>query len=91
MNKVIHNTAQQRYELHVAGGKLAYLNYRKRGNHLDLTYSFVPPDLRGQDVGRKLTLAVFEDIEKNGYTATAYCGYISMIAQRHPYWRDKID
>lgn len=91
MNRVIHNTAQQRYELPLEGGKLAYLNYRKRGNHLDLTYSFVPPELRGHGIGRELTLAVFEDIEKHGYTATAYCGYIAMIAQRHPYWQDKID
>lgn len=85
-----HNKERQQFELPLDNGTTAFVTYRQNGRHMDLTYSFVPPEYRGKGVGRELVLGTFEEIEKEGLTASALCGYIYNVAKRHSYWKDVI-
>lgn len=89
-NNIIHNKEESRFELPLEQGAKAVIRYRKKGNHLDLLHSEVPSSMRGQGIGKQLVLKTFEAIEKEGYTATAYCSYIRAVAKRSDEWRDKI-
>lgn len=91
MNELEHDEQTQRYILHLNGNDYAYITYRIEGNHIILTYSYVPPSYRGMGIGQKLVKDTLVEVEKLGYSISATCGYIYTVAKRDPYWKDKMN
>lgn len=91
MGSLTHDKAEDQYTLHLEDGHEAYINYVLEGKAMKLTYSYVPPELRGSGVGRELVEKTFELLTAEGYEAEAICSYIRAVAQRHPKWSMVID
>lgn len=92
MGELQHNREEREYFMQLEDGSIATVNYTWEGkNHMKLVYSYVPPHLRGTGLGRELVLKAFEKLTDEGYTATAICSYIRMVAQRDPKWSKIID
>ncbi|NRA13020.1 MAG: N-acetyltransferase [Crocinitomicaceae bacterium] len=59
MNELKHDTDNRRYILKVEDGQEAYVSYSLDDKKMNLTYSFVPNELRGQGVGKELVEKTF--------------------------------
>lgn len=89
--KIMHNKFDKQFELHLDNGLKAFISYTKNENHLSLTHSEVPLELRGKGIGKELVEKTFEAINKEGLTATAYCSYIRAVAKRSDKWQNFIN
>ena len=86
MAKLTHDREEHRYTLHLDSGKEAYVSYVLNSKIMRLTYSYVPPELRGGGIGKELVEKTFETLTEEGYKAEAVCSYIRVIANRHNKW-----
>ncbi|MFT5858164.1 MAG: putative GNAT family acetyltransferase [Flavobacteriaceae bacterium] len=91
MSKLTHDHEEHQYTLHLPDGKEAYVNYVLESKMMKLTYSYVPPELRGGGVGKELVEKTFEMLTEEGYEAEAMCSYIRAVAERHEKWSTIID
>ncbi|MDB3907591.1 N-acetyltransferase [Crocinitomicaceae bacterium] len=91
MAKLTHDQKDHQYTLHLENGEEAYVSYVLEGKMMKLTYSYVPPELRGSGVGKELVEKTFEMLTEEKYKAEAICGYIRAVANRHPKWSMIID
>lgn len=90
MGKLRHDKALGSYILDLENGYSARVDYEREGEHLRLVYSEVPAQLRGSGVGKTLVEDTFAMLTEEGFTATAVCSYVRLIAQRSAKWRDII-
>lgn len=82
-----HNVEQQRYEVEVAEGFWAHLDYVERDNVLTITHTFVPNELRGQGCGKILMETVLQDVEKQNKKVRAVCSYAVVFLDRQEKWQ----
>jgi len=81
--RITDNQAASRFEL-VADGKLAELQYRRRGNRLVLIHTGVPAELEGHGLGGALVAAALERAEREGLTVVPLCPFAQAWLDRHP-------
>jgi hypothetical protein len=53
MAKLTHDQKDHQYTLHLENGEEAYVSYVLEGKMMKLTYSYVPPELRGSGVANR--------------------------------------
>lgn len=86
--KVSRNSAKQRYEL-PAEGKLAVLEYEEKGKDvLVFTHTFVPPELRGQNIAATLTRFALDDARSRGKKVQPQCSYVDSFMRRNQDYAD---
>ncbi len=83
-NAVIDARQRQRFELEVTGTQ-AFIDYRRAGNVLTLTYAYVPPDLRGRGVGAALVAGALELVRQRAEKIIPQCAYVAAYIARHPH------
>ena len=88
--ELIHDKEKRSFILPLENGMDASVDYTLKGNKMDLVYSQVPIELRGQGVGKKLVEQTFEKLTQEGYEAVAICSYIKVIARRSNKWKNII-
>jgi predicted GNAT family acetyltransferase len=81
--EVIDNTAGSRFEVR-AGGKLAELVYRLRGNRLVLIHTEVPAEFEGHGIGGRLVSAAVDRAAREGLTLVPLCPFARGWLERHP-------
>jgi predicted GNAT family acetyltransferase len=78
-----------RFDLHLPGGKHAYLTYaRVSDRQIEIDYSFVPPEFRGKGVAEMLVLRAVQDAREAQEKITPLCGFVASTFRRHPDWAD---
>jgi predicted GNAT family acetyltransferase len=80
---VVHNAANQRFEMDV-GGQLSVLEYTFKNHRLFLTHTEVPPALRNEGLGTKLAHAALEYARQNDLTVVAICPFVKEYVGSHP-------
>ncbi len=80
---VIHNAAQQRFEIHIEG-HTAELTYTLGGDTIVFMHTGVPSALEGQGVGSKLVKASLDYARANHLKIRSLCWFVSGYIQRHP-------
>jgi RimJ/RimL family protein N-acetyltransferase/predicted GNAT family acetyltransferase len=81
--QVTDNEAEARLELR-AGGQLAELLYRRRGDRLVLLHTEVPAALEGHGIGGKLVTAAIDRAARQGLTVVPLCPFARAWLERHP-------
>jgi predicted GNAT family acetyltransferase len=81
--EVIDNAGDSRFELR-AGGKLAELVYRLRGNRLVLVHTEVPVEFEGHGIGGALVTAAVDRAAREGLTLVPLCPFARGWLERHP-------
>lgn len=66
----------------------AMLTWRARGRTRVAEHTFVPPEMRGQEIARKLVEALVGDAREQGFTIDPQCSYVAAQFRRHPQWAD---
>lgn len=82
-----HDQSKQRYEVEVASGYWAHLDYLEHDGILTITHTFVPDELRGQGCGKILMETVLADIDAHHLTVRPICSYAVVYLQRHTQWQ----
>jgi predicted GNAT family acetyltransferase len=81
--EVIDNPGDSRFELR-AGGKLAELAYRLRGDRLVLIHTEVPAEFEGHGIGGRLVTAAVDRAAREGLTLVPLCPFARGWLERHP-------
>jgi predicted GNAT family acetyltransferase len=90
-SEVSDNMVRSRFELPVAGGETAFIDYYRRADGaLVLTHAEVPEALRGGGIGAKLTGGTLDLIRARGERMVPVCPYIVQFVRRHPAYGDLI-
>lgn len=79
---VTHDPAGQRFEL-ILDGHHCELTYRREGDHVVFTHTFVPPELRGRGVAEQLVRAGLAWAKGEGRRVVPACSYVARFIQRH--------
>ena len=80
---VVHNAANQRFEMDV-DGQLSVLEYTFKNHRLFLTHTEVPPALQNEGLGAKLAHAALEYARKNELNVVAICPFVKEYVGSHP-------
>lgn len=84
---ITDNSARQRFELDVAGGK-AFIDYRRDGSVLTLAYAEVPAHFRGGGVGAALVEGALALVRQRGEKVIPGCSFVAAYIARHPEVQD---
>jgi hypothetical protein len=88
MTSVVHDdSVRQRYELEVEGA-LAFIDYRRRGGIVSMTYAEVPAPLRGGGVGSMLVEGALALVRARGEKVVPRCSFVAHYIRRHPEHHD---
>jgi predicted GNAT family acetyltransferase len=79
---VIHHSVHSRFEV-VINNTQAFLNYTLADGRMTITHTFVPPELRGQNIAGQLAKAAFDYARTEGFKVVPQCSYIAVYASRH--------
>lgn len=66
------------------GEAVAHLDYDLVDAVMTIHHTFVPPELRGQNIAGLLAGAAFEYARIEGLKIVPQCSYIGVFAKRHP-------
>lgn len=87
--EVQHQSDKNRFTMNMKGGQ-AKVEYEMRDGTMYLVYSEVPPELRGQGIGKQLVEKTFEKLTEEGYKAVAVCSYVKSVARNSEKWNSII-
>ncbi len=82
--RVIDNSDEQRYELHLDGRLGGWIDYRRHGGVVALTHAEVLPELRGRGHAETMTREALADLRRRGLHAQALCPFVVAYIRRHP-------
>jgi predicted GNAT family acetyltransferase len=83
MSTVRHSADHTRFEIRI-GAATAVLDYHLAGKVMTIHHTFVPVELRGQNIAGILAKAAFDTARKEGLQIIPQCSYIARYAERFP-------
>ena len=86
-NPVRDVPTRQRYELQVQE-ELAFIDYRRDGRIVSMTYAEVPTSLRGGGVGSRLVEGALARVRERGEKVIPLCSFVAHYIRRHPEYHD---
>ena len=81
---VTDNPAKSRYEVHMGGELAGIVNYRLRGDVIDLIHTEVYDKFQGAGLAGRLAKASLDDARARHLTVIPTCPYIRSWIGRHP-------
>jgi predicted GNAT family acetyltransferase len=86
-DKVHDNGERKRFELEVEG-HIAFSEYRRNGNVIEIRHTEVPPALGGKGVGSRLVRGLLDLIRAEGAKAVPVCPFVKAYIEKHPEYAD---
>ena len=80
---VNHYPEKHRFEV-VEDGLTAYVEYRLRGDALDIIHTIVPKNLEGRGIAATLVETAYKYAKEQGLRPLATCSYAVVWLKRHP-------
>lgn len=90
---VVDALGRGRYELHMHGELLGYLDYRPvrwGAARLLLTHTEINPSYGGLGIGTRLVRAALDDIRARGGMIQPMCGFVQAVIDKHPQYADLV-
>ncbi len=84
MIQVQKNAERHRYEAIENGQVIGTLEYRERGEAMELPHTVVQPGHDGKGVGSTLARFALDDIGSVGRKVIPSCSFVAGYIQRHP-------
>ena len=79
---VLHNPAQNRFEIALEGGAVAELTYILKPGTLTITHTYVPRAFEGRGVAAELTKTALAYAVKEGLEVIPLCSYAVKYLER---------
>ncbi len=87
---VRNNTEQSRYELTVDDSVAGFVEYRDKGEYVELTHTEVDPTHEGEGLGSQLARAVLDNLRNEERAIIPSCPFINTYLKRHPEYVDLV-
>jgi predicted GNAT family acetyltransferase len=87
MTQVRDNAAESRFELEEQG-LVAFADYRRSGDILDLPHVEAPMALRGQGTAGRLMQGLLDIVRERGLKVVPSCPYAAAFIRRHKEYQD---
>lgn len=84
-----HDVSNRCFELNIDTAT-AHLDYHLDGRVMTIHHTFVPVELRGQNIAGRLAKAAFDHARSKGLSIIPHCAYIARYAERFPEARSLI-
>lgn len=89
MSEVRENREARRFEL-ASGDAVAFIEYRRGGDVVELTHTEVPQALEGQGIGSTLVRGTLERLRAEGVQVVPSCSFVARYIERHPDYGDMV-
>jgi len=80
---------RSRFEAEI-DGRVAFVEYRRRGNRIYLAHTEVPPALEGRGIGSALARHALEYARENALEVVPSCPFIAAYIRSHPAYADLV-
>lgn len=88
-NKVVHNTAEHRYEIQVDGILAGYTDAREDDTDVIVfPHTVVFEQFEGQGLASELVAGALDDVRVRGKKVIAKCPYVARFVQKHSDYAD---
>jgi uncharacterized protein len=87
ISQVVHNAAEQRFELGVEN-ELCVLNYRRTAKTLVIYHTEVPQPFEGHGLAARMTRAALEFARSENLRVEPNCSYSAAFMRKHPEFND---
>lgn len=87
-HKVIHNPAENRYEIHVDGILAGYTQAFEDGDVVTFPHTVVFDQFEGQGLASELVTGALDDIRVRGKLIVVTCPYVTRFIDKHPDYKD---
>ncbi len=81
---VTDDPAASRYELHVGGELAGFVDYRLRGQVINLIHTEVDPRFQGAGLAAHLARFSLDDARKRQLAVLPFCPYVQAWLKKHP-------
>jgi predicted GNAT family acetyltransferase len=88
---VIHNQADQRFEIRLDDGSLAFADYRPVEGRVMFPHTVVPTHHEGQGLGSAIAKASLDWARAEGLKVVPACTFYANYMQRHAETHDLVD
>jgi predicted GNAT family acetyltransferase len=85
-----NNTALDRYEVTVDGALAGILQYRERGNLVELVHTEVEPEYEGRGLAADLARTALDAARAEGRAVLPFCPYVNAYIKKHPEYVDLV-
>lgn len=85
-----NNTAAARYEVTVDGALAGILQYRERGNLVELVHTEVEPQYEGRGLAADLARTALDEARAGGRAVLPFCPYVNAYIKKHPEYVDLV-
>jgi uncharacterized protein len=84
MDTTVHNNGEKsRYELMVEDALAGVVEYRDKGDYVELTHTEVDSSYEGEGLGSQLARAVLDNLRNEARAVVPSCPFINRYMQRH--------
>lgn len=87
-NKVVHNTDEQRYEIHVDGILAGFTEAHEKGGQVVFPHTEIFEQFAGQGLGGELVAGALDDVRVRGKKVVARCPYVARFISKHDDYAD---
>lgn len=91
MPDVIRNEADQRFEIHLDDGTVAFADYRLLHGKVMFPHTVVPSHHEGQGLGSAIAKASIDWAREQGLQVIPACSFYANHMKRHPETHDILD
>lgn len=90
MNIIIKHNKEKHQFFSIIEEKIATLDYAilPDGKTLNYLSTYVPPELRGQQIGQMIVKFALEYAKTNKYKVIPSCSFVDSYIRRHPEYND---
>lgn len=87
---VTHDDGHDRYDLTLDGRRIGLIDYRRRGDVLDLHHTEVDPAYGGRGLGARLVRGALDDVRARELTVRPSCSFVRVFIARNPDYADLV-
>lgn len=84
------NTEQSRYELMDGDVVAGFVEYRDKGEYVELTHTEVDPSYKGQGLASRLASAVLDSLRNEQRSIEPSCTFINGYLKKHPEYAELV-
>ncbi|MBS0288881.1 MAG: N-acetyltransferase [Proteobacteria bacterium] len=87
LKTVIHHNQETSQFVADVAGKIAFLSYKPLSDGLDYYRTFVPPELRGRQIGQAIVEYALNYAKDNHLKVKPTCSFVKHYIDNHPEYR----
>ncbi len=87
---VVHNEADNQFEIYVGGELGGFAAYRPLGNTFSFTHTEIDEEYAGRGLGQTLVTGALDAIRERGLTVLPFCPFVRSFLLKNPEYLDLV-